>query len=138
MQATPVHAVPPHAEHFMYHGPAAHESYDAFDHDYSTDASETISYGHQYGKTQWEDEWATMCGRKAFCARFSHLIGRDAVEYGGHHEEHDGERWYEKSNHMQSNHLSTSYYVEPDSVVIHEDAIHARLHLHEHEYFSSQ
>lgn len=31
----------------------------------------------------------------------------------------------------------TAYYVEPDSVVVHEDAIHARLNLHEHEYFSN-
>lgn len=31
----------------------------------------------------------------------------------------------------------TAYYVEPDSLVIHEDAVQARLHLHEHEYFAN-
>jgi hypothetical protein len=31
----------------------------------------------------------------------------------------------------------TAYFVEPDSVIIHEDAIVCRLHLHEHEYFSN-
>lgn len=31
----------------------------------------------------------------------------------------------------------TAYYVEPNSLVVHEDAIKATLHLHEHEYFSN-
>lgn len=30
----------------------------------------------------------------------------------------------------------TTYYVEPDSIIIHEDAIQAQLYLHEHEYFN--
>jgi len=29
----------------------------------------------------------------------------------------------------------TTYYVVPDSLTIHEDSIHAQLHLHEHEYY---
>ena len=33
--------------------------------------------------------------------------------------------------------MKTAYYVEPDSLVIHEDAIQATLHLHEHEYYSN-
>jgi len=79
-----------------------------------------------------------MCGKKAYCSRFSHLLARDSHSHHGHHGYHDdyhhGDEWYSNS---ASNHLMTAYYVEPDSLVIHEDAIHAQLHLHEHEYFSN-
>ena len=38
---------------------------------------------------------------------------------------------------MQANFLETAYFVEPDSVVVHEDSIHAVLHLHQHEYYAN-
>ena len=45
---------------------------------------------------------------------------------------------FAKRNDMSShaNHLLTTYYVVPDSLTIHEDSIHASLHLHEHEYYA--
>jgi len=118
----------------MYHEPLAHESYDAYDHDYKTDLSEHVTYRH-HGDDEWTHEWSASCGKKPYCSRFSKMLSRDAHEYRGHHDEHAGEEWY--SNAARSNHLMTAYFVEPDSVVIHEDAIHARLHLHEHEYFGA-
>jgi hypothetical protein len=116
-----------HAEHFMYHETPAHESYDAFGHDFDTDHSKVVTYGH--GDDEWQHEWAASCGKTPYCSRFSKMLSRDSREYKGHH---DADFY---ANGLQSNHLMTAYYVEPDSVVIHEDAIHARLHLHEHEYF---
>ena len=61
------------------------------------------------------------------------MLARDHHDEFTGHRRHDREEYYE--NAMKSNHLMTAYYVEPDSLVIHEDAIHAQLHLHEHEYF---
>lgn len=63
------------------------------------------------------------------------MLARDSHEYRGHHEEHVGEEWH--ANRAKNNHLVKAYFVEPDSVTVHEDAIHARLHLHEHEYRSN-
>lgn len=118
----------------MYHDEPQHEAYDAFDHDYKTDVSEHVTYRH-HGDDEWAGEFGASCGKKPYCSRFSHMLARDHREFRGHHEEHTGEERY--ANGLRSNHLMKAYYVEPDSVVIHEDAIHARLHLHEHEYFGA-
>ena len=57
------------------------------------------------------------CKTSHFCSRFSKFAQRnDASSY--------------------ANHLLTTYYVVPDSLTIHEDSIHASLHLHEHEYYA--
>ena len=72
----------------------------------------------QEGDLEFHKEFDQSCGTKDFCSRFAQLLGRD-------HKEH-------------ANHMMTAYYVEPDSLVVHEDAIHAILHLHEHEYYSNQ
>ena len=113
-------------EAFMYQGPPPHETYDAYDRDYKADISKAVSYGHD--ETEWSHEYEATCGKRPYCARFSHMLSRDSREFIGH------EAGF--ANGMSSNHLSTSYFIEPDSVVVHEDAIVARLHLHEHEYFN--
>ena len=113
-------------EAFMYQGPPPHETYDAYDRDYKADISKAVSYGHD--ETEWAHEYEATCGKRPYCARFSHMLSRDTREFIGH------EAGF--ANGMSSNHLSTSYFIEPDSVVVHEDAIVARLHLHEHEYFN--
>ena len=58
------------------------------------------------------------CQGSKFCHRFSKFAQRNG----------------DKSAH--ANHLLTTYYVVPDSLTIHEDSIHASLHLHEHEYYA--
>lgn len=124
-------------EHTVYHDAPSHDAYDAFDHDYKTEKAEHISYRH-HGDDEFHGEFEESCGVKDYCHRFSQLLARDHHEYTGrqHHEHHRGqEDHYE--NGLQSNHLMTAYYVEPDSLVIHEDAIHATLHLHDHEYFAN-
>ncbi len=57
-----------------------------------------------------------------------------------HHDVYHHDSYYSNeatADNSASNHLMSAYYVEPDSVVIHEDSIHCNLHLHEHEYFSN-
>jgi alpha-glucosidase (family GH31 glycosyl hydrolase) len=58
------------------------------------------------------------CQDSKFCHTFSKFAQRNG----------------EQAN-KASNHLLTTYYVVPDSLTIHEDSIHASLHLHEHEYY---
>jgi hypothetical protein len=133
------YAYPEHVVHEreVYHDAPKHDEYDAFDHDFKTEHSEHVSYRH-HGDDEFHGEFSESCGVKDYCHRFSQLLSRDHHESTGHahHEHHRGEEDYYE-NGLKSNHLMTAYYVEPDSLVIHEDAIHATLHLHEHEYFSN-
>ena len=119
------YAYPAHheTERLVYHDAPYHDQYDAFDHDYKTERAEHISYRH-HGDDEFHGEFDESCGIKDYCKRFSHLLARDHHEYTGHqtHEYHRGED-YEYENGLKSNHLMTAYYVEPDSLVIHEDAI---------------
>ena len=116
-------------EHGLYHDDEpVHSEYDAFAHDYDTDYSEHISYRHQ-GDEQFHKEYKESCGVKDYCHRFASLLARDSREYVGH--KHD---YYE--NGAKSNHMMNTYFVEPDSLVVHEDAIHATLMIHESEYFN--
>ena len=61
-------------------------------------------------------------------------MARDTDEFIGRPRPQEGETHYHNG---ASNHLTLSYYIEPDSLTIHEDAIHARLHLHDHEYYAN-
>jgi hypothetical protein len=59
------------------------------------------------------------CEGSKFCHQFSKFAQRNSLSKDSH-----------------ANHLLTTYYVVPDSLTIHEDSIHAQLHLHEHEYYA--
>ena len=127
------YAYPEHIEHeaVVYHD-APTDVYDAFGHDQQTEYSKYISYRHQ-GDDEFHTEWEESCGKKDYCQRYSQLLARDRHEYEARHH---GD-YYENAMNHRSNHLMVAYYIEPDSLVIHEDAIHARLHLHDHEYYSN-
>ena len=106
----------------IFHDAPAHASYDAFGHDYDTEHSAHISYRH-HGDDEFHTEYSQSCGKKDYCHRFSRMLARDHHDEFTGHRRHDREEYY--ANDMKSNHLMTAYYVEPDSLVIHEDAIHA-------------
>ena len=60
-----------------------------------------------------------LCRSSHFCHSFSHFA---------------------KQNHANAfhySHMVATYFVVPDSLVVHEDAIHAKLHLHVHELYSN-
>ena len=124
--ASPIHHDPyPYVhEHSVLEVPA-HDEYDAFGHDYDTERSTHISYP-QRGDHEFHKEYAESCGVRDYCHRFSQMISRDHAQYKSHEYVRNG---------VQSNHLMTSYYIEPNSLVVHEDAIVASLMLHEHEYY---
>ena len=131
------HYVPEHVGQSYFEEPV-HHTYDAYAHDHDTERSEHISYKHKHGGEEFGKEYRESCGVKDYCHRFSQLLARDHSEFSGrtprYEDHHSRTEYYE--NNMKSNHLMTAYFVEPDSLIVHEDAIHATLQLHEHEYFS--
>lgn len=134
---TPVHhgrRVYDHERSYVVDEPVHDVAYDAYDHDYDTERKEYLSYRH-HGDDEFTSEYDQSCGKKEYCHRFAQYLARGHHEYRGHQEYASEHHMYE--NGMAQNHLMTAYYVEPDSVVVHEDAIVCSLHLHDHEYYSN-
>ena len=95
--------------------PVHHASYDRYEHEYTTER-----HSHDELRKTYEE----TCSKKDYCDRFAQLLA---------HNQHD---WVEDEYAHYSNHVTAAYFVEPDSLVVHEDAIHCRLTLHHHEYFN--
>jgi len=118
---------------YSHHEPVETHDYDAFAHDEDTERTPHISYRH-HGDDEWKKE--KPCGDREYCHRFASMLARDHKEFSHQYGEHSYRDEEHFENNMKSNHLSQAYYVVPDSLVVHEDAIHAQLYLHEHEYFN--
>ena len=102
-------------DHSVYRGFDDEETYDRY---HTTTTDEHDRRGHYEHHKAFDKEYDESCGKRDYCRRFAHLLA------GDHHDSY-------------ANHLTTTYFVEPDSLVVHEDAIAATLILHEHEYFAN-
>ena len=111
------------------HGYEVKKHADLDTYDYDTGLSKHVTYKQHNPKDVFADEYDETCGVKAYCSRFAQMLARD--HRGKMYEDHHVMR----QNGAQSNHLMSAYFVVPNSLVVHEDAIVARLNLHEHEYF---
>jgi len=131
---TPHHSAPHHYGHYDNYVDE-HHAYRTVEHEYAVPAEHTVyydapvhgvdhhvpydqkmTYDHDHDD-EFHEEYDQTCGKKTYCHRFAQELAHDRG-YGLHR---DSEEWYNGVPHQNS--LMAAYYVVPDSLVIHEDAI---------------
>ena len=121
-------------DYYHHYGGAPHQDADPFEHVFDSEYQPHIAYRHYGGKhEEFGSQYKEVCGKKQFCDQFSKLLRKDHDE---HLVRHHGDYYqHEYNNGIQDNHSFSTYFVEPDSMVVHEDSINCRLHLHNYEFY---